>query len=115
MSRLPVLASMTNKSSLRSMLAWLARNCCRSTIWWTQAMSMQPICCTVNTTMQWTYLVPCVTIDFRQADADFDVTHFSIDWQAQTVICPHGQISSSWTPAQDAKGHPVITREYRDI
>jgi transposase len=43
-----------------------------------------------------------------QADTDYDVTHFSIDWQAQTVTCPHGRISSSWTPAQDAKGKPVI-------
>jgi transposase len=43
-----------------------------------------------------------------QADTDFDVTHFSIDWQAQTVTCPRGRISSSWTPAQDGKGHPVI-------
>src|SRR5262245_39996188 len=43
-----------------------------------------------------------------QADTDFDLTHFSIDWQAQTVTCPHGRISSSWTPAQDGKGHPVI-------
>ncbi len=43
-----------------------------------------------------------------QADTDFDVTHFSIDWQAQTVTCPHDRISSSWTPAQDGKGHPVI-------
>jgi transposase len=43
-----------------------------------------------------------------QADTDFDVTHFSIDWQAHTVTCPHGRISSSWTPAQDGKGHPVI-------
>jgi transposase len=43
-----------------------------------------------------------------QADTAYDVTHFCIDWQAQTVTCPHGQISSSWTPAQDGKGHPVI-------
>jgi len=43
-----------------------------------------------------------------QADTDYDVTHFSIDWQAHTVTCPHGQLSSSWTPAQDAKGKPVI-------
>src|SRR5215471_9547453 len=43
-----------------------------------------------------------------QADTDFDVTHFSIDWQAHTVTCPHDRISSSWTPAQDGKGHPVI-------
>lgn len=43
-----------------------------------------------------------------QADTEYDVTHFSIDWQAHTVTCPHGQISSSWTPAHDGKGHPVI-------
>jgi transposase len=43
-----------------------------------------------------------------QADTEYDVTHFSIDWQAKTVTCPRGKISSSWTPAQDAKGHPVI-------
>jgi transposase len=43
-----------------------------------------------------------------QADTDYDVTHFTIDWQAHTVTCPHGQISSSWTPAHDGKDHPVI-------
>lgn len=43
-----------------------------------------------------------------QADTEYDVTHFSIDWEAHTVTCPHGQISSSWTPAHDGKDHPVI-------
>jgi len=43
-----------------------------------------------------------------QADTDFDVTHFSIDWQAHTVTCPHSRICSSWTPAHDGRGHPVI-------
>jgi hypothetical protein len=43
-----------------------------------------------------------------QADTDFDVTHFAIDWQAQTVTCPHDRICSSWTPAQEGKGHAVI-------
>jgi transposase len=43
-----------------------------------------------------------------QADTEYDVTHFAIDWQAQTVTCPHGRLSSSWTPAQDGKGKPVI-------
>ena len=43
-----------------------------------------------------------------QADTGYDLTHFSIDWEAQTVTCPQGRISSSWTPAQDAKGKPVI-------
>jgi Transposase DDE domain len=43
-----------------------------------------------------------------QAETGYDVTHFSIDWQAETVTCPQGHLSSSWTPAQDAKGKPVI-------
>ena len=32
----------------------------------------------------------------------YDLTHFSIDWEAETVTCPQGRISSSWTPVQDA-------------
>ena len=43
-----------------------------------------------------------------QAETGYDLTHFSIDWEAETVICPQGRISSSWTPAQDRKGKPVI-------
>jgi transposase len=43
-----------------------------------------------------------------QAETGYDVTHFSIDWQAEAVTCPQGHLSSSWTPAQDAKGKPVI-------
>jgi transposase len=47
-------------------------------------------------------------IDFHQAETGYDLTHFSIDWERQTVTCPQGHSSSSWTPAQDAKGKPVI-------
>jgi len=43
-----------------------------------------------------------------QADTGYDITHFSIDWEAETITCPQGHTSSSWTPAQDAKGKPVI-------
>jgi len=43
-----------------------------------------------------------------QAETGYDLTHFSIDWEAQMVTCPQGHPSSSWTPAQDAKGKPVI-------
>jgi transposase len=43
-----------------------------------------------------------------QAETGYDLTHFSIDWEAQTVTCPQGHSSASWTPAQDAKGKPVI-------
>jgi DDE family transposase len=43
-----------------------------------------------------------------QAETGYDLTHFSIDWETETVTCPQGHPSSSWTPAQDAKGKPVI-------
>jgi transposase len=29
--------------------------------------------------------------------------HFTVDWEAQHVICPQGHISSSWTPMQDRR------------
>jgi transposase len=35
-----------------------------------------------------------------QAETGYDLTHFSIDWQAQVVTCPQGHPSSSWTPAE---------------
>ncbi|HEX4716243.1 MAG TPA: transposase, partial [Ktedonobacteraceae bacterium] len=46
----------------------------------------------------------------RQAKAasGFDLSHFVINWQAQTVCCPTGQLSRSWTPAKDRSGHEVI-------
>jgi transposase len=43
-----------------------------------------------------------------QAETGYDLTHFAIDWEAETVTCPQGHPSSSWTPAQDAKGKPVV-------
>src|SRR6266699_1061101 len=43
-----------------------------------------------------------------QAETGYDITHFSIDWETETVTCPQDHLSSSWTPAQDAKGKLVI-------
>ena len=51
---------------------------------------------------------PTLKTHWYQAETGYDLTHFCIDWQAQTVTCPQGRPSSSWTPAQDAKGKPVI-------
>jgi transposase len=51
---------------------------------------------------------PTLKHDWYQAGTAYDLTHFSIDWDAQTVTCPQGHIRSSWTPAQDPKGRPVI-------
>lgn len=47
----------------------------------------------------------------RQAKAasGFDLSHFLINWQAQTVCCPEGQMSRSWTLTKDRSGHEVIS------
>ncbi len=45
---------------------------------------------------------PTLKTHWYQAETGYDLTHFSIDWEAETVTCPEGRISSSWTPVQDA-------------
>ena len=51
-------------------------------------------------------------IDFYQAETGYDLTHFSITWETQTVTCPQDHLSSSWTPVQDAKGKPEISVKF---
>lgn len=36
------------------------------------------------------------------AETGYDLTRFCIDWEAETVTCPQGHLSSNWTPVQDA-------------
>ncbi len=67
-----------------------------------RAMSRSLIWSRVNPAMQWTWLVPPSRLDFYQAETGYDLTHFDINWEAETVTCPQGRISSSWTPVQDA-------------
>ena len=45
---------------------------------------------------------PTLKTHWYQAETGYDLTHFCIDWEAETVTCPQGRISSSWTPVQDA-------------
>ena len=45
---------------------------------------------------------PTLKTHWYQAETGYDLTHFSIDWDAETVTCPQGRVSSSWTPVQDA-------------
>jgi transposase len=45
---------------------------------------------------------PTLKTHWYQAETGYDLTHFPIDWDAETVTCPQGRISSSWTPVQDA-------------
>jgi transposase len=41
-------------------------------------------------------------------NSGFAASHFDLDWQQKCATCPAGKISSSWTPVQDRRGHPVI-------
>lgn len=43
-----------------------------------------------------------------QANAGFDLTHFTIDWQQQQVQCPQGQLSQRWSETVDARQQAVI-------
>jgi len=45
---------------------------------------------------------PTLKTHWYQAETGYDLTHFSINWETETVTCPQGRISSSWTPVQDA-------------
>jgi transposase len=38
----------------------------------------------------------------------FDLSHFTIDWQSQTVTCPAGQQSRWWTLTRDRFGQEVV-------
>jgi transposase len=43
-----------------------------------------------------------------KANQGFDIRHFSIDWDAQTVTCPARRQSAYWTPGKDRLGLDVI-------
>jgi hypothetical protein len=45
---------------------------------------------------------PTLKTHWYQAETGSDLTHFAIDWEAETVTCPQNRISSSWTPVQEA-------------
>lgn len=38
----------------------------------------------------------------------FEASQFAIDWQKESVTCPAGQTSRSWSPVEDRRGNPVI-------
>jgi transposase len=43
-----------------------------------------------------------------KAGKGFDSTHFQIDWQAHTAICPQGQTSSRWTYLSEPERIEVV-------
>jgi transposase len=47
-----------------------------------------------------------------QANRGFDISHFTIDWEARRVTCPEGKTSVLWKPGQDRWGNEVIHTEF---
>lgn len=42
----------------------------------------------------------------------YDISQFSIDWEAQQATCPLGNISSSWTTRRDNWNNPVVSIKF---
>jgi transposase len=40
--------------------------------------------------------------------AGFDISHFTVEWEQQQVICPQGQRSTKWQEGEDASGQAAI-------
>jgi transposase len=50
---------------------------------------------------------------WQASDPDaFDLSHFTINWDAQQVRCPNGALSSSWR-TEKARGKPVFKVDFR--
>jgi transposase len=47
-----------------------------------------------------------------QAGQGYDLTCFTIDWQAQAARCPQGQTSRRWTSSHDQDGNAVIQIQF---
>jgi len=50
---------------------------------------------------------PTLKTHWYQAETGYDLSHFSIDWETETVTCPQGRVNSSWTPIQ-REGKSII-------
>jgi transposase len=46
-------------------------------------------------------------------DDAFDLTRFTIDYDARHVVCPQGKTSRNWQPARSRDGLPVIRATFR--
>lgn len=47
-----------------------------------------------------------------KADQGYDLTHFTVDWEAREVVCPQGKLNTCWTPRLDAWGTPIISVKF---
>ena len=50
-----------------------------------------------------------------QQGTGFDISHFHIDWERQTVTCPMGKQSRNWQPMTDPRGNEVIHAMFAQI
>jgi transposase len=48
-----------------------------------------------------------------KAGEGYDVSAFTVDWDAKRVTCPNGRTNSSWTPHLDTWGNSVISVRFR--
>ena len=102
MSRPRLPPGVMKESFLRFMPIWLRRSCSQITNSWIRDMSPLPTLFRANPAMELIWLALPRSTHWYQAETGYDLTHFSIDWEAETVSCPQGRISSSWTPVQEA-------------
>ncbi len=54
---------------------------------------------------------PNISWQAQQEDA-YDISQFTIDWEAQQVTCPRGKTHSSWSTRQDRWQNPVISIKF---
>lgn len=47
-----------------------------------------------------------------QAEQAYDMSQFSINWEAQQVTCPLGNLRSSWSTRRDRWNHPVVSVKF---
>jgi transposase len=47
-----------------------------------------------------------------KAAQGYDLAHFAINWEAQTVTCPRGETARQWALARDVRGHEVISVKF---
>lgn len=52
-----------------------------------------------------------MTINGRRAGEGFAATDFQVDWSAQQVTCPQGQLSKSWSATLE-KGQPRVVVKF---
>jgi transposase len=47
-----------------------------------------------------------------KAGQGYDLAHFTIHWESQTVTCPQGKVANQWALARDVRGHAVISVKF---